>query len=77
MFGAFLLLGSYCVARKSERAILLSLTRRAPALRFLSALGVFCLYFFETWAFAEATIPLVSFLTYAAGGATLLLSVLI
>ena len=41
----------------------------------LSFLGVFCLYFFETWAFAKASIPLVSFLTYAAGGITLILCV--
>lgn len=40
----------------------------------LSFLGIFCLYFFETWAFKEANIPLVSFLTYAAGGVTLVLS---
>ncbi|ANB91961.1 membrane protein [Moraxella ovis] len=41
----------------------------------LGFLGIFCLYFFETWAFYHASIPLVSFLTYAAGGVTLLLSV--
>lgn len=42
----------------------------------LGFLGIFCLYFFETWAFNQASIPLVSFLTYAAGAITLLLSVI-
>ena len=32
----------------------------------LSFLGICCLYFFGTWAFREANIPLVSFLTYNA-----------
>ncbi|MDO4893966.1 DMT family transporter [Moraxella sp.] len=40
----------------------------------LGFLGIFCLYFFETWAFYHASIPLVSFLTYAAGGVTVFLS---
>lgn len=75
--GAFLVLFLWCLFHPAQRRILFGLARRARAFALLSALGVFSLYFFETWAFAEASIPLVSFLTYAAGGGTLILSVLI
>lgn len=76
-FGAFLVLLLWCLFQPAQRQVLFGLARRARAFAFLSALGVFSLYFFETWAFAEASIPLVSFLTYAAGGGTLILAVLV
>lgn len=76
-FGAFVVLFVFCLCHPAQRRTLVGLARRARAFALLSALGVFSLYFFETWAFSEASIPLVSFLTYAAGGGTLILSVLI
>jgi drug/metabolite transporter, DME family len=76
-FGAFIVLLVWCLLHPSQRHVLFGLARRARAFALLSLLGVFSLYFFETWAFAEASIPLVSFLTYAAGGVTLILSVLV
>ena len=75
--GAFLLLLALCLLQPELRRQLVLLHSRAWNFAVLSFLGVFCLYFFETWAFAEASIPLVSFLTYAAGGGTLVLSSLI
>lgn len=75
--GAFLLLLVVCLTNDRSRVELVGLARRAKAFALLAFLGVFCLYFFETWAFAETSIPLVSFLTYAAGGGTLILSVMV
>ncbi|MEG9884729.1 MAG: DMT family transporter [Hyphomicrobiales bacterium] len=75
--GAFLLLSALCLSQPELRERLVLLRHRARHFALLAFLGVFCLYFFETWAFAEAAIPLVSFLTYAAGGGTLVLSSLI
>lgn len=74
-FGAFVLVAGYCVARQAYRHQTKQLARRWPQFALLALLGIFCLYGFETWAFSEASIPLVSFLTYAAGGVTLLLSI--
>lgn len=73
-FIAFLVLLTICLLSSVQRTKLVSLKVMAPQLMLLAFLGVFCLYFFETWAFNEASIPLVSFLTYAAGGITLFLS---
>ncbi|WP_374220696.1 DMT family transporter [Deefgea sp. CFH1-16] len=53
---------------------MLSIVLNGVTLRYFHFLVFFCLYFFETWAFSNASIPLVSFLTYAAGGVTLILS---
>lgn len=73
-FIAFMLLLSYCAVRKPVRREAFALRAQWLQLAVLAFLGIFCLYFFETWAFHEASIPLVSFLTYAAGGITILLS---
>ncbi|VVD66516.1 membrane protein [Pandoraea iniqua] len=76
-FGAFVLIASYCCARRTLRDQTVRLASRWPVFALLALLGIFCLYAFETWAFAEASIPLVSFLTYAAGGVTIVLSTLV
>jgi DME family drug/metabolite transporter len=73
-FLAFLALLIFCLVNSAQRSVVLSLRYSWKSFLFLSFFGVFCLYFFETWAFQEASIPLVSFLTYAAGGATIILS---
>ncbi|VVE86791.1 membrane protein [Pandoraea bronchicola] len=73
-FGAFLLVCGLCACRAQLMTQTVSLGRRWPQFACLSFLGIFGLYYFETKAFAEASIPLVSFLTYAAGGATIALS---
>ncbi|AQS42007.1 MAG: EamA-like transporter family protein [Candidatus Tokpelaia hoelldobleri] len=73
-FIAFVLLLFYCTWRKPLRQEALALHRQWPQLAVLAFLGIFCLYFFETWAFHEASIPLVSFLTYVAGCVTILFS---
>jgi len=75
-FLAFLLMFAFSLSDSSRRQTLASQRHRWPAFAVLAFLGVFCLYFFETWGFSEASIPLVSFLTYAAGGVTLALSAL-
>ncbi|KMJ44825.1 membrane protein [Xenorhabdus khoisanae] len=73
-FIAFLILLVYCLTKPSERRIFFSLRHKSLQFAILAFFGIFCLYFFETWAFKEAPVPLVSFLTYAAGGVTLILS---
>ncbi|KER02534.1 DMT family transporter [Photorhabdus temperata] len=73
-FIAFLILVVYCLAKPSERRTLCALRHKSHQFALLAFFGIFCLYFFETWAFKEASVPLVSFLTYAAGGITLILS---
>lgn len=73
-FGAFVLVAALCGRTQSLRMQTAALASRWPRFACLSFLGIFCLYFFETKAFAQASIPLVSFLTYAAGGATIVLS---
>ncbi|VVD69071.1 membrane protein [Pandoraea horticolens] len=73
-FGAFLLVAGLCACRPQLSLQTVSLARRWPQFACLSLLGIFGLYYFETKAFAQASIPLVSFLTYAAGGATIALS---
>jgi drug/metabolite transporter, DME family len=73
-FAAFVVLLAFCLGSAARRRELASNAVRWPQFALLSFLGIFCLYFFETWAFAQASVPLVSFLTYAAGGFTLLLS---
>ena len=65
-----------CLINPTMRAQLYELRNDAWIFALLAFLGIFCLYFFETWAFSEASIPLVSFLTYAAGGGTIILSAL-
>lgn len=72
-FIAFLLLLSYCLWAGKSRE-LVNAGKQWPTLAVLAFLGIFCLYFFETQAFAEASVSLVSFLTYAAGGFTIFLS---
>ncbi len=76
-FGAFLIVLIFCLSRSNMRKELLETRSQTWQFALLSFLGVFCLYFFETWAFAEASIPLVSFLIYAAGGGTIFLSAII
>ncbi|AKM32774.1 hypothetical protein AB870_11815 [Pandoraea faecigallinarum] len=73
-FGAFVLVSAYCVCRPEYRTLTVRLAPRWPQFACLAFLGIFCLYFFETKAFSRASIPLVSFLTYAAGGATVVLA---
>ncbi len=73
-FGAFLLVCALCACRRQLTTQTISLAKRWPQFACLSFLGIFGLYYFETKAFAQASIPLVSFLTYAAGGATIALS---
>ncbi|SNU80894.1 DMT family transporter [Pandoraea sputorum] len=73
-FGAFVLVSAYCVCRTEHRTHIVRLAPRWPHFACLAFLGIFCLYFFETKAFSQASIPLVSFLTYAAGGATVVLA---
>ncbi|PHM74445.1 DMT family transporter [Xenorhabdus kozodoii] len=73
-FIAFLILLIYCLLRPAERRTFFALRHKSLQFAILAFFGIFCLYFFETWAFKEASVPLVSFLTYAAGGITLLLS---
>jgi len=73
-FGAFLIVLVICLLKSQMRKQLFLLRARVWSFALLAFLGVFCLYFFETWAFSEASIPLVSFLTYAAGGGTIVLS---
>ncbi|VVD88867.1 membrane protein [Pandoraea capi] len=73
-FGAFVLVSAYCACRPEHRTRTVRLASRWPQLACLAFLGIFCLYFFETKAFSQASIPLVSFLTYAAGGATVVLA---
>lgn len=75
-FGAFLLLLAFTLPKADYRHKVLALGSAWKQIALLSFLGIFCLYFFETWAFNEASIPLVSFLIYAAGIVTLLLSVI-
>lgn len=73
-FIAFLVLLTYSLLVPSERKALCQLRHKSPQFIVLAFFGIFCVYFFETWAFRHAAIPLVSFLTYAAGGITLILS---
>lgn len=76
-FLAFLVLLVFCLARRQHRETLFSLRAKWWHFLVLSFFGIFCLYFFETWAFSQASIPLVSFLTYAAGGITIILSAIV
>lgn len=71
---AFSLLFIFCLAQEELRNQLFALAFKIKQLAILAFLGIFCLYFFETWAFAKASIPLVSFLIYAAGAVTIMLS---
>ncbi|RMO11177.1 hypothetical protein ALQ47_01686 [Pseudomonas cichorii] len=75
-FGAFLVIALYCAVNQKRRRETLALASKWPQFALLAFLGIFCLYFFETWAFEEASIPLVAFLLYAAGGMTIILSAL-
>ncbi|WP_237385705.1 DMT family transporter [Xenorhabdus sp. Sc-CR9] len=73
-FIAFLILLVYGLIKPSERRTFFALRHKSLQFAILAFFGIFCLYFFETWAFKEAPVPLVSFLVYAAGGITLILS---
>lgn len=73
-FGAFVFLGLYCLTQSTLKKEVLVLAAKWQIFSILAFLGVFCLYFFETLAFQQASIPLVSFLTYAAGGVTIVMS---
>lgn len=73
-FGAFVVVSLLCACRHDLGTQTVRLARRWPHFACLAFLGIFSLYYFETTAFSHASIPLVSFLTYAAGGATLALS---
>jgi DME family drug/metabolite transporter len=75
-FGAFLLITAYCLSQPKTREQTIKLASIWPRFAVLAFLGIFCLYFFETRAFHEASIPLVSFLAYAPGGFTIILSAL-
>lgn len=76
-FLAFLVLLAICLANKRHRETLVVLRAQWWHFAVLAFFGIFCLYFFETWAFSKASIPLVSFLTYAAGGITIILSAIV
>lgn len=73
-FFAFVTIALFCMTTTRLRKETWQCASKWPSFALLAFLGIFCLYFFETWAFQEASIPLVSFLTYAAGGLTILLS---
>lgn len=73
-FGAFVLVCALCACRQELRTQTVRLACRWRQFACLAFLGIFCLYYFETKAFSLASIPLVSFLTYAAGGVTIALS---
>lgn len=73
-FAAFLVIALYCATSQARRRETLALASKWPQFAVLAFLGIFCLYFFETWAFEEASIPLVAFLLYAAGAMTIVLS---
>lgn len=73
-FGAFLLILIYCFSNTQLRKQTVELKNSFFQFSILGFLGIFCLYFFETQAFHKASIPLVSFLTYAAGGITILMA---
>ncbi|OOR91082.1 EamA family transporter [Moraxella caviae] len=73
-FVAFLLVSACCAWRAPLRQQTIALGKQAPKFALLAFLGIFCLYFFETQAFFAASIPLVAFLGYAAGGFTILLA---
>ncbi len=73
-FIAFLILMPLVLFQRENRNKFLALRFKFKQLAILSFLGIFCLYFFETWAFAEASIPLVAFLIYAMGGVMILSS---
>ncbi|UNU72796.1 DMT family transporter [Moraxella nasovis] len=75
-FLAFVLMAIFCTINNQLTKDVIGLVKHWKKFALLSFLGIFCLYFFETWAFNQASIPLVSFLTYAAGIITLLLSVI-
>jgi drug/metabolite transporter (DMT)-like permease len=72
-FTAFLLLLGYCL-KTGKTSELYKVGEQWLISAILAFMGIFCLYFFETQAFSEASVSLVSFLTYAAGGFTILLS---
>ncbi|WP_218563642.1 DMT family transporter [Moraxella ovis] len=75
-FIAFIIIAIYCLSKPKLRIECRTLSRYWHHYALLSFFGIFCLYFFETWAFSEASIPLVVFLTYAAGAATILMAAL-
>ncbi|MFJ4349255.1 DMT family transporter [Pseudomonas sp. NPDC089401] len=70
---AFVLLLGFCLA-SGRRRDLRETGKSWAKLAVLALLGIFSLYYFETQAFAEASVSLVSFLTYAAGGFSILLA---
>ncbi|MFC0821114.1 DMT family transporter [Moraxella marmotae] len=74
-FLAFLIISVFGLTSNTLRKQIVCHAKHWYKFALLAFLGIFCLYFFETWAFYHASIPLVSFLTYAAGGITLLLAV--
>ncbi|WP_413740345.1 DMT family transporter [Sodalis sp. RH14] len=72
---AFIIITLYLVISQQFRAQVFYLRKRVKELLILSFTGVFCLYFFETWAFSESNIPLTAFMIYAPGIITVILSV--
>lgn len=73
-FIAFIIIAIYCLSKPKLRIECRTLSRYWHHYALLSFFGIFGLYFFETWAFSEASIPLVAFLTYAAGAAIILMA---
>lgn len=71
---AFLVLLLYVSASPRLLRETLNVGRRVGALACLAFFGIFCLYFFETTAFFHASIPTVSFLTYAGGVVAIIFS---
>ncbi|WGK68575.1 DMT family transporter [Candidatus Haliotispira prima] len=74
-FLSFLLLLIFCICHSGYRKKLFLLRQKFWHFSLQALLGIFGLYFFETWAFSKISIPLVSFLTYSASIITLVLSV--
>lgn len=72
---AFIILSVFLIISPQFRNQVIFLKKRLKALLVLSFFGVFCLYFFETWAFARSNIPLTAFMIYAPGVITVILSV--
>ncbi len=72
---AFIVLTSYLIISQQFRSQVFFLRKRVKELLLLSFTGVFCLYFFETWAFSKSNIPLTAFMIYAPGIITVILSV--
>lgn len=75
-FSAFIIVFICCMVSPKRRSECRALSKYWHHYTILSFFGIFCLYYFDTWALSEASIPLVAFLSYASGGVTILMAVL-